>query len=205
MNLSLDTKQSELILQTIVAQNVDLFVPPISGHLQLFKSKTSILGRLMCKYMSLIVRQPMHQSAKQSCPTSNLINININFKHPYSQATTNTPRLLPPKLFKITVLSQIVNIPVLFFILVEIIIGAPIFYIRINVSLFLLENIKLNGSFLLIYQVISIIHQLYTLLCINIIAGAIIIQHINTNKSLFQMKIIRLSANQFGVMRGKMR
>ena len=43
-----------------------------------------------------------------------------------------------------------------------------------------------------------------TLPRMNMIAGAIIIQHMNTNEGLFRTKITRLSANQFGVMRAKM-
>ena len=54
VNLGLSTNWSQSILQTILAQNVDLFVPSILGHLQLFKSKTSVLGCLMRKNMGLI-------------------------------------------------------------------------------------------------------------------------------------------------------
>ena len=77
VKLGLGIKWSQLILQTTLARNMDLFVPLILSHLQLFKSKTSVLGRLLRKNMGLIASQLANRicwSAEQSCPTSSLIN-----------------------------------------------------------------------------------------------------------------------------------
>lgn len=48
-------------------------------------------------------------------------------------------RLLPSKLLEVTIFDQMINMAIFLFILIEMTIGAPISYTRINVSLFLLK------------------------------------------------------------------
>ncbi len=128
------------------------------GHLQLFQSKTSILSRLMPKYISLVISQPASQPAtdrmcrsiEQSRLTSTLVNINTKHKYLYPQGTTNMPCLLPLKLSKVTVPGQMVNMTAPLLMLVKKTVGAPTLHTKMNVSLFLLEHTKLIGNSLLV-------------------------------------------------------
>ena len=72
--------------------------------------------------MGPIASQPanhMRRNAEQFCPTSSLINTNTKHQHPYLYTTTNMPHLLPPKLFKVTIFGQMVNMAASLLILVE--------------------------------------------------------------------------------------
>lgn len=96
VNLGLVIKQSQLILQITLVQNVNLFVPLIFCHLQLFKPKTSLLG--------LLASQPaynIYQNAYYSCQISSLIDISIMYH------TTNTPLLLSFKLQLVMFFGQL--------------------------------------------------------------------------------------------------
>lgn len=113
--------------------------------------------------------------------------------------------LLPLKPLKTTVFGRMVNIAAFLLILVKKTVIAFIPYIRMNVSLLLLKHTEPIGKPLSVCQVTTMTCKPLMLLCMNIIAGTIIIQHMNMNKGLFWTKITKLSTNKFGIMRAKIR